>query len=152
MRRSAGILPYRLRQGVEVLIAHPGGPLWARKDAGAWSIVKGVVEASEDDLAAARREFAEETGWPPPVGPYIPLGLVRLRSGKLVVGWAAEYEAEPDDLDPGTFDMEWPPRSGRLATYPEIDRVAWHHPDEARRLLNTGQRAFVDRLIDLVAR
>lgn len=152
MRRSAGILPYRLGSRLEVLIAHPGGPLWSRKDAGAWSIVKGLVEPGEDELDAARREFAEETGWPPPAGPYLPLGLVRQRSGKLVVGWAAEYEAEPEDLDPGTFDMEWPPRSGRMATYPEIDRVAWHEPGEARRLINPGQRDFVDRLVGIVTR
>jgi len=145
---SAGILPYRRRaHRLEVLIAHPGGPLWRHRDRGAWSIVKGVVEAGEDPFDAAVREFSEETGWPSPSGPFDDLGEVVLKSGKRIVAWASPYDADPGRLAPGTFEMEWPRGSGRLASFPEIDRVAWMDPDGARAALNPRQVPFVERLI-----
>lgn len=151
MLRSAGLLPYRLHP-VAVLIAHPGGPFWSSKDEGAWSIAKGLVEEGEVDEEAARREFEEETGWPAPSGEYHPLGDTRLASGKLVVAWAVQAgDLDPDTLEPGSFELEWPPASGRTHEFPEIDRVAWCEPEEARRLLNPAQRVFVDRLEQILA-
>jgi predicted NUDIX family NTP pyrophosphohydrolase len=146
---SAGLLPYRRIGSLEVLIAHPGGPLFAAKDAGWWSTVKGLVEEGEDDLAAARREFAEETGWTPPAwARYVPLGEVTLKSRKRVRAFAFEGDFEPSTLDPGTFLMKW---RGRTQSFPEIDRVVWAAPDEARRLLNAAQSEFVDRLATALA-
>lgn len=145
--RSAGILVHRLRDGqVEVLLVHPGGPLWARRDEGAWSIPKGEYEPGEDPLGAARREFAEELGSPPPSGMAEELGEVRLKSGKRVRAWAV-----PGDLDAGaahsnTFELEWPPRSGRRIEVPEIDRAEWFGLAEARRRLNPGQVELLERL------
>lgn len=146
---SAGLVLHRRTSGggVELLVAHMGGPFWARKDEGAWSFPKGVVEPGEDPLDAARRELAEELGVPAPPGPFVPLGEVR-QSGKTVVAWAVEADLDPDDVVPGTFDLEWPPRSGRTQSFPEVDRVAWVGPDDAARLLVTAQRAFVPRLLD----
>ncbi len=148
MAVSAGILPYRRSSGgeIEVLIAHPGGPLWARKDEGAWSVIKGELEPGEYPLAAAVREFGEETGWELPAGSYLDLGYVEQKSGKVVSAWAVEADFDPDTLRPGTFTMVWPPRSGRTQEFPEIDRVAWFDLDEAARRLNPAQRAFLDRL------
>ena len=137
--RSAGLLPYRLRPSLEVLIAHPGGPFFVRRDQGWWSVVKGLVAEGEADEAAAAREFTEETGWPAPAGYWILLGETTLRSGKVVVAWGTEADFDPDTLRPGTFEM-------RGIDYPEIDRVAWVSPAEARRLLNPAQVVFVDRL------
>ena len=137
--RSAGLLPFRRVAHLEVLIAHPGGPLWAKRDAGAWSVVKGVVENGEPDIAAARREFTEETGWPAPNGPLLDLGDVRLASRKTVTAWAVEADFDPRTLIPGTFEM-W----GRA--FPEIDRVEWFQSDAARRKLNPVQSLFIDRL------
>ena len=139
----AGLLPFRHRSGLEVLIAHPGGPLWANRHEGAWSIVKGMVEPGEDPLTAARREFAEETGWTPPAGQVIPLGEVIQRSGKRVVAWGIEADFDPGTLDGDTVTMRW---RGRLLTFPEIDQVVWADPGEARLLLNSAQAVFVDRL------
>jgi predicted NUDIX family NTP pyrophosphohydrolase len=144
---SAGILLYRRADpGVEVLLAHPGGPFWAKRDDGAWSIPKGEVDEGEDLLAVARREFAEEVGveieCPAPQA----LGSVRLKSGKLVHAWACEGDLDPQAQRSNTFQMEWPPRSGQVQEYPEIDRVGWFRTDEARRKLNPAQVAFVDRL------
>ena len=155
MTVSAGLLLYRRGPpGLEVLIAHPGGPLWARKDDGAWSIVKGEADAGETTpdelLGVARREFREETGLLPPDGPTLQLGAVRLRSGKAVHAWAIEGDLDPAAIVPGTFELEWPPRSRRRMTVPEIDRVAWCAPDEARRRLNPAQAPFVDRLVTLL--
>jgi predicted NUDIX family NTP pyrophosphohydrolase len=147
-KTSAGLLLYRRRGGaLEVLVAHPGGPLWAKKDAGCWSLPKGLLEDGEDPEAAARREFREETGHDAPAGPYLALGEVKLKSGKRVHGFAVEGELDPAALEPGTFEMAWPPRSGKKATFPEIDRVAWLAPDAAKDKLNPAQADFVDRLL-----
>lgn len=140
---SAGLLPYRWNGGLEVLAAHPGGPLWARKDRGAWSLVKGLVEAGEDPLAAAAREFTEETGWRAPPPPWIDLGEVRLRAGKRVTAWAFQGDFDPAVLEPGEIAMWW---RGRSLTFPEIDRVAWFDSTEARARLNPAYGTLLDRL------
>jgi predicted NUDIX family NTP pyrophosphohydrolase len=144
---SAGLLLYRRREGaLEVLIAHMGGPFWARREEGAWTIVKGEHDAEEDAIAAARREFAEETGAEAPAGPAIDLGEIRQSGGKRVHAWALEGEFDPAALRSNTFEIEWPPRSARTAEFPEIDRVRWCDPATARRLLVKAQAAFVDEL------
>jgi predicted NUDIX family NTP pyrophosphohydrolase len=144
---SAGLLLYRRRDGaLEVLIAHMGGPFWARREEGAWTIVKGEHDAEEDAIAAARREFAEETGAEAPAGPAIDLGEIRQSGGKRVRGWALEGDFDAASLRSNTFEIEWPPRSGRTAEFPEIDRVRWCDPATARRLLVKAQAAFVDEL------
>ncbi|HET7026906.1 MAG TPA: NUDIX domain-containing protein [Candidatus Limnocylindrales bacterium] len=147
--RSAGLLIYRRSNGrdIEVLIAHPGGPFWTRRDEGAWTIPKGLIEDGEAELDVARREFHEETGHEPPSAGTIALGEVQLKSGKTVVGWAAEGDLDPATAYSNEVEVEWPPRSGRRITVPEIDRVAWVSAGEARRLLNPAQAAFVDRLL-----
>lgn len=144
---SAGLLLYRRLDGaLEVLIAHMGGPFWARREEGAWTIVKGEHDAEEDAIAAARREFAEETGAEAPAGPAIDLGEIRQSGGKRVRGWALEGDFDPASLRSNTFEIEWPPRSGHTAEFPEIDRVRWCDPATARRLLVKAQAAFVDEL------
>lgn len=150
MRQSAGLLLYRLREGrPECLLAHPGGPLWARRDAGAWSLPKGEIEAGEAPIDVAQREFREETGFEPPdAAGWLDLGEIRLRSGKVVTAWAAKGDLDPADARSEPFEMEWPPRSGRLASFPEVDRVAWFEPEEARARLNPAQVPFVDRLLE----
>jgi predicted NUDIX family NTP pyrophosphohydrolase len=125
-----------------------GGPLWSRKDEHAWTIPKGEYTADEDPLAAARREFAEELGSPPPDGPWLELGEVRQSGGKTVTAWAVEGEFDPETAVSNTFELEWPPRSGRLQSFPEIDRVAWFDVDTARAKLIAAQVAFLDRLVD----
>jgi predicted NUDIX family NTP pyrophosphohydrolase len=145
VKTSAGLLPFRRRPTVQVLIAHPGGPFFAGKDAGHWSVVKGEVNGSEDLRAAASREFTEETGWPAPAGEWIDLGMAWLRSGKRVVVWGVEATFEPDTLAPGTFELHW---HGRRQRFPEIDLVRWCDPATARRLLNPGQAIFIERLLD----
>lgn len=148
-RRSAGILVHRRTGGgVEVLLGHMGGPLWARRDEGAWTVPKGEVAAGEEDETAARREFVEELGLPVPDGPLLPLGEVRQSGGKTVVAWAVEGDLDPEQVVPGTFEMEWPPRSGRRQAFPELDRVAWVPVAEAGPRLVVAQRAFVDRLLE----
>jgi predicted NUDIX family NTP pyrophosphohydrolase len=137
--RSAGLLPYRLRGGLEVLIAHPGGPWFAKRDEGAWSIVKGIVKDGEADESAAIREFEEETGWPAPDVGWVSLGETVLRSRKVVVAWAVESDFELGTFDPGMFTLH-----GR--EYPEIDRVLWLAPNTARGKLNPAQAVFVERL------
>jgi predicted NUDIX family NTP pyrophosphohydrolase len=148
VRTSAGLLLYRrAADEVEVLLAHPGGPLWARRDEGAWSLPKGEIEPGEEPLVVARREFLEETGHEPPAGRVIPLGEVRQAAGKVVVGFAIEGDLDPATASSNTFPLEWPPGSGRWRDTPEVDRVAWFGPGEARRRLNPAQAAFVDRLL-----
>lgn len=144
---SAGILPYRLRSsGTEVLLIHPGGPFWTRKDEGAWSIPKGLHEPDEDPEAAARREFAEETGFTP-TGELIPLGTFRQPSGKLIAAWALESDFDPAALRSNLFTIEWPPRSGRMQDFPEADRAEWFAPDAARRKILKGQVVILEALL-----
>jgi len=147
-RRSAGILLYRHHEGlVEVLLAHPGGPFFGRRDAGSWSIPKGEPSPDEIDFElTARREFEEETGHPVPAGPLIDLGTVKQKGGKTVYAWAAEGDLDPGRATSNTFSFEWPPSSGRMKTYPEIDRVEWFGPQEARRRIKEAQAALLDRL------
>ena len=143
---SAGILLFRRTGGrLEVLIAHPGGPFWVNRDAGAWTIPKGVAAEGEDLLAAARREFGEETGLTAS-GPFIELGSVRQKAGKVVHGWACEGDADPAALVSNTMWAEWPPGSGERIEFPEVDRCAWVGPEEARDKLNPAQAEFIDRL------
>lgn len=153
MVRSAGLLLFRRTSGggPEVLIAHMGGPFWARKDDAAWSVPKGEYTDGEDPLDAARREFTEELGLPVPDGDPLPLGEARQPSGKRLTVWALEADLDPADVTPGTFTLEWPPRSGRTREFPEVDRVEWVTPDVARRRLVRGQVAFLDRLLALLA-
>ena len=150
---SAGLLLYRrVDDFVEVLVAHPGGPIWARRDTGAWSIPKGAANDGAPLLEAAYREFAEETGPAAPPDGAIDLGEVRMRSGKVVHGWAVEGDLDPATIRSMTVEVEWPPKTGRLVTVPEIDRVAWVRPSEARRRLSPAQASFVDRLLQALAR
>jgi predicted NUDIX family NTP pyrophosphohydrolase len=149
---SAGLLLHRGGpDGLQVLLGHMGGPFWARKDAGAWSILKGEVDDGEDPHAAAVREASEELGLdlPPASGADLDLGEIRQRSGKRVLAWARPWPGSGPDLEKvrsNTVEIEWPPRSGRRIEVPEIDRVAWYGPDDARRLLVAGQAELVDRL------
>ena len=146
---SAGILLHRRRAGrTEVLLGHLGGPFWARKHERAWSIPKGVVEDGEEPVDAARREFTEELGVPVPDGPLVDLGTVR-QSRKDVRIWALEADLDPASIDPGTFDMEWPPRSGRTIEVPELDRVAWFDLDTAVTVVVAAQAEHVQRLAAL---
>ncbi len=149
-RVAAGILLYRRSPGgaLEVLLGHPGGPYFARKDLGDWSILKGEVEPDEDLYAVACREFQEETGHAAPGGPAIPLGTVRQKGGKVVHAWALEGDLDPAAAVSNTFTIAWPPGSGTLVAFPEIDRVAWFEPGEARRRIKEAQAAFIDRLVE----
>jgi predicted NUDIX family NTP pyrophosphohydrolase len=142
---SAGILPFRQRGALEVLLAHPGGPYWAKKDSGAWSIPKGLVDPGEALLAAARREFAEETGFAAHE-PFIALSPVKQKSGKAVHAFACEGDFDPEKLVCNTFEIEWPPKSGKRESFPEVDRVAWFGMDAAREKILTYQRPFLDEL------
>jgi predicted NUDIX family NTP pyrophosphohydrolase len=150
---SGGILLYRIRDGaLELLLAHPGGPFWSGRDAGAWTIPKGIAEPDEPLAAVAAREFTEETGFElssiavDPTRAPLPLGDVVLKSGKVIHGWAVEGDLDPADAHSNEAEVEWPPKSGRRLVIPEIDRVEWFAPDEARRRLHPVQAAFVDRL------
>ena len=146
-RRSAGILLFRRGSGgVEVLLGHMGGPFWARRDAGAWSVPKGEYEPDEEPLAAARREFQEELGLPVPAGDLVELGSVTQSGGKVVTVWAVEADLDPAEVMPGTFTMEWPKGSGRVAEFPEVDRVAWLDLRDAGERIVAAQREFLDRL------
>lgn len=145
-KTSAGILLYRWRAGrLEVLLVHPGGPFFARKDEGAWSIPKGEVESGEAPLDAARREFEEETGVHL-AGPFVELPPVRQRGGKVVHAWAVEGDCDPDAIRSDTFTLEWPPRSGRTVAFPEVDRAAFFDLGEARRKINPAQAEWLDAL------
>lgn len=140
---------YRRRGGrLEVFLVHPGGPFWARKDEGAWSIPKGEYADDEEPLAAARREFAEETGLAPPGGPddCVPLAPRRQPGGKRVHAWAVEGDCDPEAVRSNTFEMEWPPRSGKRRAFPEVDRAGWFDLPAARRKLGKGQRPLLDEL------
>jgi predicted NUDIX family NTP pyrophosphohydrolase len=149
--RSAGLLMFRRRGAtVEVLLAHPGGPFWSRRDAASWTLPKGEIDEGEDPLAAARREFEEETGFAS-VPPFLPLGELKQKSGKRITAWAFEGDADPQQLVSNPFEMEWPPRSGRMQSFPEIDRVGWFGLEEARARLLAGQAPFIDALESLLS-
>ena len=151
-KTSAGLLMFRRRGGEpEVLLVHPGGPFWAHKDDGAWSIPKGEVEAGEDLLASARREFAEETGFRVE-GPFIPLAPLRQPSGKVVHAWAIEGDADPERLRSNVVSIEWPPKSGRRREFPEVDRAGWFSLGQAAQKILPGQRGFLLELASLLAR
>jgi len=144
---SAGLLVFRERDGtLEVLLAHMGGPFWARRDERAWSIPKGELGAGEEPRAAALREFREELGHAPPDGPLLELGAIRQRAGKTVIAFAVAGDLDPAQIRPGTFELEWPPRSGRMQQFPEVDRVAWLDLATARCKIVAGQAALLDRL------
>ena len=146
-RVSAGILLYRRRPaGLEVLLAHPGGPLFARKDAGHWTIPKGEVEPGEELLAVARREFGEETGHPSPDGATIDLGSIVQKGGKVVHAWAIEGDLDPANAVSNTFELSWPPGTGLRQLFPEIDRVEWFDVNEARQQVKETQIPLIDRL------
>jgi len=146
-RVSSGILLYRRPGGrLEVLLAHPGGPYFARKDEGHWTIPKGEVDPGEELVSVGRREFEEETGQPVPEGPSRELGSIVQKGGKIVHAWAVEGDLDPDAGASNTFEVEWPPGSGRRQSFPEIDRVAWFDAGEARRRIKATQIPFIDRL------
>lgn len=150
-KRSAGVLLYRTRGGsVEFLLAHPGGPFWARRDAGAWMIPKGEIEEGEETRACALRELREELGPVPRLDPesLVEIGSVRQRSGKTVEAWAAEADFDPELLESIPFEMEWPPRSGRQQQFPEVDRAAWFEPAAARAKILPAQAPFIDRVLE----
>ena len=143
---SAGLLLFRRKGGsLEVFLAHPGGPFWEKRDAGAWTIPKGVVDEGEDPLAAARREFREETGIHPE-GPFLPLGSIRQKAGKTVHAWAWEGDADPGQVTSNLMRTEWPRGSGRWLTFPEVDRCDWFGPRTAREKINPAQAELIDRL------
>ena len=150
-RRSAGLLLYRrTSNGVEVLLGHMGGPFFARRDDGGWSIPKGEYDEDEAPLAAARREFTEEFGAPPPAGDYTELGTIAQKNGKQVTAWAVEADLDANAIVSNTFEIEWPPKSGRRQAFPEVDRADWFDIDTARRKMVGGQAALLDRLVNAV--
>lgn len=149
-KQAAGILLYRTgARGVDVLLAHPGGPLWAKKDFGAWTIPKGQFNDGEAPLDAARREFEEEMG-SAPSGEFAPLGTIKQASGKVVHAFAACSDFDVATVKSNLFEMEWPPKSGRRAEFPEVDRAAWFPLEEARQKILKGQEPFLDRLLALL--
>ena len=153
MKRAAGLLLCRIDEGeLQVFLVHPGGPFWAKKDEGAWSIPKGLVEDGEDMLEAAKRELFEETGVVPPSGPYEPLGEVTLRSRKRVAAWAVAGDADPSAIVSNEIEVEWPPRTGRTIRVPEADRAAWLGRADALRKIAEGQRPLIERAFAPVIR
>ena len=147
---SAGLLPYRRRDGaIEVFLVHPGGPFWAKKDDGAWTIAKGEPEPGEEPLDTARREFREETGLDL-AGPFRPLAVIRQAGGKTVQAWAVAAEIDAAAIHSNEFTLEWPPRSGRRRSFPEIDRAQWFAIEAARTKINRAQAAFLDELIGIL--
>jgi predicted NUDIX family NTP pyrophosphohydrolase len=145
-KKSAGLLLFReVADRLEVLLVHPGGPFWARKDQGAWSIPKGEFEEGEEPLSAAKREFEEETGFAPD-GAVIPLEPLRQPSGKLIYAWAMQHDLDPARVRSNTFSMEWPPKSGRYQEFPEVDRAAWFSVEEAHSKILKGQAVFLAQL------
>jgi predicted NUDIX family NTP pyrophosphohydrolase len=150
-KRSAGILVYRMGAGApEVLLVHPGGPLWVKRDAGAWSLPKGQYGPEEDALAAARREFTEELGAPPPAGEVHDLGEVRQKSGKLVRAWALRGDLDVTSTTSNTFELEWPPHSGKHIEVPEVDRAGWFTLAQAREKINPAQVPLLERLAEMI--
>ena len=151
-KQSAGILVYRLAQGgVEVFLGHPGGPFWAKKDAGAWSIPKGEYEADEDALSAAKREFQEETGQPAPEGDYLDLGEFKRKDGKTIKAWAVQGDIDASKISSNSFEMEWPPKSGQKQAFPEVDKAAWLPIQTAAPKLHQGQAIFLEHLAEKLA-
>lgn len=148
-KQSAGILLYRVtKKGPQVLLVHPGGPFWAKKDMGAWSIPKGEFPEDEELLTAAKREFAEETGTPAPEGDLIPLGTTKLSSGKVIHAWALPGDLNAGTVKSNTFAVEWPPRSGVMQEFPEVDKAAWYLLDEAKVKIHKGQLPFIEALAE----
>jgi predicted NUDIX family NTP pyrophosphohydrolase len=149
-KKSAGILPWRFnKKKLEVLLAHPGGPFWKNKDLGAWSIVKGEYNDDEEPLSAAKREWQEETGIKVS-GKFLALQPVRQKSGKEILAWAVEADIDPTQIESNTFEMEWPPKSGRKQSFPEIDKAEWFTVEEAREKMNPAQVKLVEELISLL--
>jgi predicted NUDIX family NTP pyrophosphohydrolase len=145
-KNSAGLLLFREGlHGLEVLLVHPGGPFWAKKDAGAWFVPKGQLNSGEEPLECAVREFREETGFTPS-GPFLPLGSVQQKSGKLVEVWAVRGDVDPAKLESNTFSLEWPPRSGRIREFPEVDRAGFFTEQQARGKMHPAELAFLERL------
>jgi predicted NUDIX family NTP pyrophosphohydrolase len=152
-KRSAGILLYRGRgDALRLLLVHPGGPFWAKKDEGAWSIPKGEYDEGEDPLAVARREFEEELGSPTPAGDIIDLGELVQPSRKLITAFAVAGDFDTSRLRSNLFELEWPPRSGRMQSFPEVDRAEWFTLEEARAKILPGQRSFIDRLLERIGK
>jgi predicted NUDIX family NTP pyrophosphohydrolase len=150
-RRSAGLLLHRERSGErEVLLVHPGGPMWAKRDEGAWSIPKGEYEPGEDPLTAAKREFAEELGTPAPEGPAIELGEIKQKSGKVVSAWAVAGDLDVTEITSNTVEVQWPPRSGKMLEIPEVDRAEWFGLQPAREKINAAQAELLDRLANIL--
>lgn len=150
-KESAGLLLYRLREGnLEFFLVHPGGPYWVKKDQGAWSIPKGEHAPGEDPLAVACREFTEETGFPSPLGPFLPLTPRKQKSGKLIRVFAAAGEVRPEELRSNTFSLEWPPHSGIIREFPEVDRGAWFPLEVALEKIHPGQAEFLKELAALL--
>jgi predicted NUDIX family NTP pyrophosphohydrolase len=150
-KESAGLLLYRSRGGsIEVFLVHPGGPFWAKKDEGSWSIPKGEIEAGEDKLGAAKREFQEETGLAVSAGPFQPLKPIRQKGGKIVHAWAAQSDLDSAAVKSNTFSMVWPPRSGKMREFPEIDRAGWFEIAEARRKILKSQLCLLAQLEELL--
>ena len=147
MKRSAGIMAYRWRDGApELFLVHPGGPFWKNKDDGAWSIPKGEIDPDEDPLMAARREFREETGQAID-GAFTPLAPVKIASGKVIEAWAIEHDLDAAAITSNSFEIEWPPRSGKKQVYPEVDRAAWFPAAEALRKINKGQAPLITQVL-----
>jgi predicted NUDIX family NTP pyrophosphohydrolase len=149
---SAGLVMYRVRDGqLEVLLVHPGGPFWSKKDAGAWVIPKGEINPGEDQLAAAKREFEEETGFKPE-GNFLSLGSVKHKSGKTVVAWTFEGDCDPGAIKSNTFRLEWPPKSGKSREFPEVDRAAFFSIEQAREKILQAEFGLIERLKEIVSR
>jgi predicted NUDIX family NTP pyrophosphohydrolase len=150
-KKSAGLLMYRVsKMGAEVLLVHPGGPFWRNRDDGAWTIPKGEFTDAEEPLEAAKREFEEELGAKPPAGKYLRLKPIKQKGGKIVHAWAIEGDFDPATLNSNTFETEWPPRSGRTQSFPEVDRAEWFPPDVAKQKMLLAQAALVEELLTLI--
>ena len=152
-KKGAGLLLYRRveNSAIEVLLVHPGGPFFRNRDDGAWTVPKGEFSDDEEPLAAAKREFQEETGSTPPQGEYFPLKVIKQKNGKLVHAWGVEGDFDPATLNSNTFTCEWPPKSGRMQDFPEVDRAQWFTPGVAKKKMLTGQSALVDELLQLLS-